>query len=98
MAGADATPSVAVEVLVERHQVAPVRIPLEQLDLAEHGAAAVVVAQEYALQAPRDVGRDLPQRRLLAGARRCLDQKVVAVVVVKLLNCLDEQEIDRKPD
>ena len=71
------------------HVVAPVRVVLEQLDVAEDRPSTVSVAQEDALQAARDVGRDLPQRQLLARARRRFDQKIVAVVVVELLERLD---------
>jgi hypothetical protein len=46
MAGADAGAVVAVEVLVEEEEVAPVRILLELADPAVHRPAAVLVAQE----------------------------------------------------
>src|SRR5207302_1374695 len=52
MARAHAGPVVAVEVLVERHIVAPVRIVLEILLPAKHRPPAVVVAHEDADEAP----------------------------------------------
>src|SRR3974390_1380636 len=44
--GADASPRVTVEVLVERNQVSPVGVVLEVAGGAEHRAAAVVIAEE----------------------------------------------------
>jgi hypothetical protein len=44
--GADATAGVAVEVLVERQQVVPVRMGLEEADVTEDRAAAVLVVEE----------------------------------------------------
>ena len=58
---------VAVEVLVERDVVAPMRVALEQVDLAEYGPPPASVAEEDALQAAGDIACDLPKRQLLAG-------------------------------
>src|SRR5215831_11048663 len=44
--GADATAGVAVEILVERQQVVPVRVGLEEVDVAEDRAATVLVVEE----------------------------------------------------
>src|SRR5438067_6433261 len=46
MAGADRRARVAVEVLVKRNQIVPVRIALEQVDAAEHRTPAVSVVEE----------------------------------------------------
>ena len=43
--GADTTAGVAVEVLVEGQQVVPVRVGLEEADVAEDRAAAVLVVE-----------------------------------------------------
>ena len=55
VAGAEAGAVVAVEVLVERNVVAPVRVLLELLRAAEHRPPAALVAQEDALQTSRDL-------------------------------------------
>src|SRR5439155_21568978 len=70
VAGADPGAGIAVEVLVEEDQVAPVRIGLEFVLHTVHGALAIRVAEEDARQAPRDLGGDVPQGQHLAGARR----------------------------
>ena len=62
MTGTHAAAAVAVEVLVERDVVAPMRVDLEQVDLAEYGPPTVSVAEEDALQAAGDITCDLPQR------------------------------------
>ena len=63
---------VAVEVLVEQQQVAPVRIGLEQLGAPEHGAPPALVAQEGRGQAPADLVGHLEQVQLVARAGRAL--------------------------
>src|SRR3954471_2180193 len=68
VARAQAGSVVAVEVLVERDQVVPVRIALERLAAAEHGPAAVLVLGEGPRQAPRDLGRHFAQVQLAARA------------------------------
>src|ERR1700674_3280414 len=85
MAGAEAPTGVAVKVLVEQHVVAPLGGCLEQLDLAVDRAAPVRTAQKNALQALRDLGRDLQQGAHLAGSGRALHEKVVTVIVVESL-------------
>ena len=65
VAGAEPGAVVAVEVLVEQDQVAPVRIVLELRRAAVHRPPPVVVAQERRRQPPRDLLRDLEQRHVL---------------------------------
>ncbi len=91
---------VAVEVLVEQHQVAPVRV------VGVAGVAAVAgrggpaaSRQEQPRQAPRQFARHLPS------GSSCRPEPVghstlqrVAVEVVIALQRLDEQVVDRKPD
>jgi hypothetical protein len=50
VAGANAAAAVAVEVLVEWHEVAPLWIGLKRLYLAEHGTPAIRVLEENRLQ------------------------------------------------
>src|SRR5712692_8329823 len=53
VAGADAGAVVAVEVLVERDQAAPVRVALEDLRAAVDGTAPVGAGQEEPAEPPR---------------------------------------------
>ena len=52
MRGTDAAAGVAVEVLVEGDQIAPVRIVLEQVLVPEDRASALLVPQKDARQSP----------------------------------------------
>src|SRR6266704_7004536 len=77
--GAEAAPGVAVEVLVERQQVVPVRVGLEQLLVAEDRPAAVFVVEEDADQPAGQVGRHCGEPDFGTRAGRVLDEEVVAV-------------------
>src|SRR5437867_5780653 len=85
VARADAGAVVAVEVLIEQNQVAPVRVALELLRGAEDRPAAVFAAQEDPREAPRDLGGHLPEGQPRAGAGRALDPHAVAIEVMELL-------------
>ena len=98
MAGSDASAVVAVEVLVEQNQIAPVRIVLERLDAAEHRTPAILVAQEDARHPARELRGHLAEGHELPGSGRALDGESVAVVVMELLQRLDQEIVDRKPD
>ncbi len=64
MACADAGTIIAVEVLVEKDEIAPMRVALKKLRATGDGAAAVRIAQEDVGQAPGNLRSDLPQIRL----------------------------------
>src|SRR5262245_30955333 len=98
MAGAQAGAVVAVEVLVEQDQVAPVRIGLEFSSAAVYGASALLVAQERTREPLGDFSRDLEQGHALPGARRTLHGEVVAVEGVESQEPADEQHVHREPD
>src|SRR6266436_6111283 len=98
MAGADALAGVAVEVFVKGDGVAPVRIGLEFLHVAEDRALSVGGAQEDADEAAGDFGGDFPKVHHLARAGRAFYFEVVAVVVMELLERFDNQVVKRKPD
>src|SRR3954452_15674398 len=87
-----------MEVFVERDQIPPVRIALEELLLPEDRPQPLLVTQEGARESPRQLHRDLIQGQELAGARRTLNLEIVAVVMVELLERLDNQVVDGKPD
>ena len=61
VAGADAGAVVAVEVFMERDEVAPMGIVLEFFRAAEDRPAAMLVAQKYARQALRNFAGDCPR-------------------------------------
>ena len=98
MTGANAGPVVAVEILVEKHQVSPVRVRLKLLGTAVYRPAIVFIRQENPGQTPREFCRDIPQRHHPAGASGKLYLVVVAQIVMELLQRLNEQVIDREPD
>src|SRR5262249_55562480 len=98
VARADRRAGVAVEILVKRNQVAPVRVGLKARVVAEHRPAANGILQEDSCQSLRELRRNLAQRQHAAGAGRTLDAVAVAEIVVELLERFDDQEIDGKPD
>src|SRR6266545_5588011 len=95
---ADAGAVVAMEVFVEEDQVPPVRIGLEHLEAAVHRAPAVRTDEEDAGEAPRQVGRHVPEGHRLPGARGHLDLQLAAEEVVEALQRLDDEEVHREPD
>src|SRR5262245_29585259 len=98
MIGAEACAVVAMEVLEEQDQVPPVRIGLEFFRTSVHRAAAIFVAEEDAREAAGKLASDIPEAHLLSGAGRKLELKTLASEIVELLQGLDEQIIQRKPD
>src|SRR5262245_11629305 len=79
VARAEASAIVAVEVLVEEDQVAPVRVVLELGCASVDRPLAARVAQEDAREPPRDLLRDLEKGHPVPGSRRALDRELVAV-------------------
>src|SRR5712692_9930178 len=98
MVRAEPRSAVSVEILMEQEEVAPVRVGLKFLQTAEDRAAAVGAPQEDASQAGRELGGDFPQRLVLSRAGGAFHLQVTAVVVMKFLQRLDQQEIHREPD
>src|SRR6266851_1558398 len=97
MAGAYAGPIVAVEVLVEEDEVAPVRIPVENLRPAVDRATAVLARQEEVREPPRQLGRHLPEVDLVVRAGGTRDLEIVAEEMVEFLERLDEEKVHGKP-
>src|SRR5262249_60185486 len=81
---------VAVEVLVEEDQVAPVRVGLKALTRAVHRTAAHP-SQEDRRQTPRQLDRDVPERHHPPGPGGALHGEAVAEVIVEFLDRLDQQ-------
>ena len=90
--------AVPVEVFMEQHQIAPVRIGLEFFDLTKYRAPAFPVAHEDTAEPARKLGCHLPQRQQDCGASGELDLEIVAKVVVEPLQRLDEQKVRWEPD
>src|SRR5687767_4180831 len=67
VARAEAGAVVAVEILIERNAIAPVRVLLELFRAAEHRPPPRRIAQEDALQAIGDLGGHLEERHQPAG-------------------------------
>src|SRR5437588_181791 len=91
MARADTASIVAVKVLVELHQVAPVRVLIPEVHLAVHRPAAVL-HQENVAEAAGDIRGDIP--KALAAGRG----EGIAEIVMEFLQRFDQQEVYRKPD
>src|SRR4051794_30211035 len=98
MAGAAATPGIAVEILEKRNEVFPVRIVVKHLRITEHGPFAACIAKENAGNTMRQFAGHLLQRFHLPRAGRALDLETAAVVTMVFSECLDDQEVDRKPN
>src|SRR5437773_4172519 len=98
MTGAEAGAVVAVEVFVEKQQIAPVRVALELLRVAVHGPSAVAPAQKEPDEPARQLPGDVPEVEPPVRAARTLDLQVVAIKVVELLQRLDEQVVHREPE
>src|SRR5689334_8881172 len=100
MAGAKTGAVLAVEEFVEGHVIAPLRIALEKLAVAKHGAAAAsrLIAQENASQPSRQLVRDLAQREMASRAAWMVDLQVIAVIAREGGDGLNEEEVHREPD
>src|SRR5215510_11295605 len=98
MARANARAVVPVEVFVKQRQIAPMRIALKLFRAAVNRSAPVFAAQEDTRESTRNLIRYFPQIHEPAGAGWAFDFEIIAQVVMKLLQRLDQQEVDREPD
>src|ERR1700704_1552444 len=98
MACAEPRAIVAVKVFVEKDKIAPVRIALKKLGAAGYGPAAVRIPEKNVNEPPGNFRRYLPEIGFRAGLRGAFHFEIFAVVVVKFLQGLHEQIVDRKPD
>ena len=99
MAGPEPLAGVAVEVLVEQDQIAPVRV-LGEARVRPVARPPALVRQGRKIRARREASslRDLLEIHQPAGAGRALDPQGVAVEVVVALQGLDQQVVQREPD
>ena len=98
VAGAEAGAVVAVEVLVEQQQVAPVRVGLELLDAAVHRPAAVLVRAGTS-RVSRPAISSATSRRFSSRPEPVGHStlKSVAVVAVQLEQRAQDHEVHREP-
>src|SRR5581483_5970478 len=78
--------------------VTPVRIGLEFLVVAEHGASPLLISEKNAGKSPRQFGTYLPQVHHLPRTGGKLNLKAIAQVVVELLQRFNQQVVRREPD
>src|SRR5437773_12113388 len=90
VACADARAVVAVKIFVKENQISPVGIGLEPLFAAIERPPAVAGAQENSGQPMRELLGHFPQSQHFARTRRAFNQKVIAQVMMKLLERLDQ--------
>src|SRR5437762_13904904 len=73
-------------------------VGLELFEISKHWPATSLILKKYACHPARQFARYLPQVHHLSRSSRELDLEVVAEVVVKFLQRLDEQVVRREPD
>src|ERR1700688_2865750 len=98
MTGAHPGTGVAVEALVKKKQVAPMRICLKLLQVAEYRSVALFVTKKDVCHPARQLTRDIPQRLHVSRSSRELNFEIVTEIVVEFLQGLDQQKIHRKPN
>src|SRR5690348_13233854 len=98
MAGSYPSSRVTVEVFVEEDEVPPMWVGLKLFEIPENGPAALLVLQEDARHPARQLSRHLPQSHHLSRPGWKLDLEVVAQIVMKLLQRLDQQVVHWEPN
>src|SRR5690242_19138778 len=98
MAGANAGAIVAVKVFVKGNQIEPGRIGLEFCSGAENRPLLVHVFQADARESSGNLAGNFAQRQHLPGTNRTFNSEIIAEIMMKLLQRLDQQKIQRKPD
>src|SRR5262245_30459653 len=98
MARAAAAAGVAVEILVEQRQVAPMGIVGISRFIAVAWAAAIFIGQEEIHEPSRDFQSHVFQIHPASGPGWALDPQAIAIEIVIALKGLYDGEIDRHPD
>src|ERR1700757_1512162 len=98
MTGAHSGTRVPVEVLVKQNQVAPMRVRLELVQVAEYRSVALFVTKKDVCHPARQFLGHVPQRLHVSRSGRELDFEIVTQIVVELLQGFDQEKIHRKPD
>src|SRR5262245_38150807 len=98
MAGAEPGPIVAMEVLVEQNEIAPVRILLEFPGSSINRTPSLSVAQKDAGQAPAQFLSNLIEGHLLPRTGGTFNFEIIPVKGVIVQQCPDNEAIDGNPD
>ena len=98
MRGTDAAAGVAVEVFVEEHVIAKMRVLLQSRVMCEHRAVASLIREKDPCEAHGELVRHFVDRHEGSGTRRAFHAEVFAEVVMKLLQRLDDEEVHQEPD
>jgi hypothetical protein len=98
MARTYAGPEVSEEVFAEQHQVAPVRIFVEDGVAAVYGTVASGVAREDADESFAELESDFKQRLEFSGSGGAFNLELVAVVEIELMQRAEDHEVDREPN
>src|SRR5581483_5345098 len=96
--GAETGTRLAVEVLVERDQVVPRGVALEEVVASEDRPRSVGALHEDRDEARRELVGHLLERQMPAGASRALDDEVVAEVAVVHPQRLQQEVVDGEPN
>jgi hypothetical protein len=91
---ADAPAGVAVEIFMKQDVVPEVGVAVQLRVVSQSRTKAALIAQENAREAAGQFIRHLVDRQEVARAGRTLDLEIIAVVVVKLLQRLDQKIVD----
>src|SRR5580704_17415997 len=95
--GADSGAVVAAEVLMEQHQVAPVRIGLQDRQPAVYGTMAVGIPEERAGEPVTDLPGHLVQGDLPSREGRALHRETIAEENMQVQQCADQHHVDGEP-
>src|SRR5438876_6455646 len=98
MAGAAAAAGFAVEIFVEKNEIAPVRIVRVFPNLAMTRARALLVRQKDAPKPACQFTRYLLECRHVSGTGRALDFERFAIKQVITFERCDDQKVDREPN
>src|SRR5438128_10050493 len=98
MAGAAAAAGFAVEIFVEKNEIAPVRIVRVFPNLAMTRARAILVRQKDAPQPACQLARYFLKCRHVSGTGRALHFERFAIKQVITFERFDDQKVDREPN
>src|SRR4051795_4230287 len=98
MAGSEPGTVVAMEILVEQNQVAPVRILLEYFSTAVHRSLTGFVPQEDVAQPALNFLRHFEQRHELPGACWTLDLEFISKESIQVEQGPDDQHVHGHPN
>ena len=98
MGSSDAPAVVAVEIFVERNALPIVGIRLQLRVLAQDRTIPLAVLEENARQPLGQFGGYFFDGNKMPRSGRAFDFEIIAVIVMKLLQRLDDEKIERKPN